>query len=548
MAIVWIVTTGNSDIQLTSIPDKWLDLCKEKKSDLKPCLDEFRSKEGIIKQKTGLYTVVARLLGVIFSDKIDEYWNYFKFPLLDGFCKKINEKKIKPDRIIVLLTDQEAIFDISDRSDRDSPYWKDTCTLEPIFEHYFKDKYDVKIESVLLQPEKDQVGLDDWNATLTLVQKKFTSLGVDKNDEVIVSHQAGTPAISSAVQFASLSRFGNKVSFLTSNERTGKASLDPSSSYFELMQIEQAKKFLNNYDYVSVFSVLEDKLERLKEKNPDQTDKIIKLLEVAKLWNLSKFDEFETSIKKLSVDNLLDIEIERFSDWGWWIAYEEAYLAIVRRQQGNIVEAFFHSFRAFEGILAAWGKKEFDGHIDDSKKDKVSILKPSVVEYLQPYFDKHFSLPNKKQSKDIQDLKICMDNTRFIELENEEATNKQKVEKVELNFMTLCKLYRLIHPEYKASFRGLGQVLHTDGISTKRNFIFHQVQGMKESLLMEFWKVDISQLVEKQIEDWEEKLRRFLNFIADEKDFKTWEEASLMARVHKELVKEIEAISTIANN
>jgi hypothetical protein len=559
MTTVWIVTTGNSDVQLTSVTEKWDDLCKAKKAELKPCLDDFRDKKGISKQKTGLYTVVARLLGVIFSDKIDDYWSYFKFPLLDGFCSELDkDEKNKPDRIIILLTDQAAIFE--DRNDPDSPYWKDTCTLQPIFEKYFKDKYkdkyDVIVEPFLLQPE-GKTGLDDWNATLRLVQAKFAELGIGKDDDVIVSHQAGTPAISSAVQFASLSKFGDKVSFLTSNEHTKAASLNPSSSYFESMQIQEAQKFLKNHDYVSVLSILEEKLERLKKNNLDQADKILKLLEVAKSWNLSKFDEFEIKMRDLPLQDLQDLAVARFGEsWAWWIAYEEAYLGIIRRKQGNIVEAFFHSFRAFEGIFAQWGENTLDGYLD-SRKGKSAILKPSVLEYLEHYFNQHFSLSAKKQSNDIKNLKTDIENSQpATDSSNDETKVKQEIKEVELNFATLCKLYKLIRSEYRSQFKELGLILDTDGISSQRNLIFHQVKGIQESKLIKIWSqknVDISQdedhpnATEQQIQDWEDKILRFLNFIADEKDFKTWSEASLMARVHEELVEEIGAIANKSN-
>jgi hypothetical protein len=267
MAIVWIVTTGNSDIQLKSIPDKWLDLCKEKKSDLKPCLEDFRSKEGTSKQKTGLYTVVARLLGVIFSDKIDEYRNYFKFYLLDGFCKTINEKSIKPDRIIVLLTDQEAIFDISDRG-VDKPYWKDTCTLEPILKHYFMQVFgekfaNEKLEFSVLKPQQGADGLDDWDATLTLVKAELArweeNKWISKGDRVIVSHQAGTPAISSAVQLTCLIHFGKKVEFLVSSELPpNKTKFLKGSSYFETLQFKKLEDLLDRHDYSGMTSIVEE--------------------------------------------------------------------------------------------------------------------------------------------------------------------------------------------------------------------------------------------------------------------------------------------------
>ncbi len=547
MSVVWIVTTGNSDVQLTKIPDDWESLCKQQKHKLDGCHDSLHKKEGFfINQNSNCQVLPARLTGIVFGDCIETHWQYLEFRLLNGFCQKLKslEHPINPDKIILLLTDQENI-ETGDRSNLKNPYWKDTISLQPLLERFLIQKFPASaIQSVILKPPIGKVGLDDWNTMLNVVTNALGQLDLASTEQVILSHQAGTPATSGAVQFASLSRFGGTVSFLLGNERTKDVSLTSYSSYFESMQIQQAQKFLSNYDYVSIFSVLEQKLEGLKKQSPAQADKIIKLLEVAKLWNLSKFDEFATAMRDLPVQNLQDLAVSRFSaSWAWWIAYEEAYLGIIRRKQGNIVEAFFHSFRAFEGIFAEWGKKEFSSHIDDSKKDKAAILKPSVREYLQPYFDNHFSLPKKKQSNDIQELKLCVDSIGFTETENEETKNKQKIERLDLNFMTLCKLYRLIRPEYKSNFKDLGQILHTDGISTKRNFIFHQVQGMKESLLMEFWKIDISKPVEQQIQNWEDKIRNFLNFVADEQKFETWEEASLMAQVHKELVKEIEAIA-----
>jgi len=520
MAVVWIVTTGDSDVKLVS-DTGWGDLRIKKLEQLHPCENDFAPKENI---HNNLLTLSARVLGIVYGDALETHWQYLTFPLLDGFCRELDkDAQNNPDRIIMLLTDQDAI--LTDYHNADSPYWKDTCTLQPIFERYFQEKYNIKIEPKLLQPKES--GLDDWNGTLTLVQQVFADLAINPEDRIIVSHQAGTPATSSAVQFASLSSFADRVSFLTSNERTKVVSLNPSSSYFDAMQIQQAKKFLNNYDYVSAFSILESKLEGLKVKNPDQADKILKLLEIAKLWNLSKFDEFKERMENLPIPSLRDVATARFRDgWDWWIAYEEAYLGIVRRRQGNVVEAFFHSFRAFEGILAEWSKGEFSAHIS-YKKDRY-YLNASVIEDSKNYFAnskfKQDGTPNNTPAE--------------LQVELQKLANEGKV----LDFAFICKLFRVVKPDYKSI--GLDLVVHTEGISAKRNFIFHQVRGMQESQLMEFWKVDKAQERELQIRDWECKIRRFLNFIADEKDFKSWEEASLMARVHEELVKEIELIDS----
>ena len=509
MSIVWIVTTGNSDVKLK---DKtgWGDLRTKKQEQLHPCENEFSPSEEI---NSDQFTLPPRVMGIVYGDAIGTHGQYLKFPLLDRFYEELTTT---PDRIIVLLTDQEDIFDASDRNDPDCPYWKDTCTLQPIFEHFFKQRFNIDIEPMFLQPKSGSKGLDDWDATLKLVQIELDKLGITHNDEVIVSHQAGTPAISSAVQFVSLVKFQGKVSFLLSNERSQEVNLIPYSSYFQSMEIEEAKKLLGNHNYVGVESVLKD---RLKADDRDVAKSILALLEVAKLWNLSKFDDdFKEKMKNLDIEDLKESATSRFNEsWAWWIAYEEAYLALVRREQGNIVEAFFHSFRAFEGIFAEWGNKIF--------KEKITVQKdiPCLTkDVLEGDYQKYLA---------GSDLK-CL---------REELSTKGILK---LELMTLCKIFKKNRPDYKPKKCPDIITFWDDDrekcISARRNFVFHQVQGINEGQLLNFWQVDSTKEAKKQIKDWENKILNFLNFIADEREFKNWSEASLMARVHQELVKAID--------
>ncbi len=84
-----------------------------------------------------LLTSPARVLGIVYGDVFETHWDNLTFFLLDGFCKEFKDtKRSNPDRIIVLLTDQEAIFESGDR-DWDRLYWQDTCALEPILKCYF---------------------------------------------------------------------------------------------------------------------------------------------------------------------------------------------------------------------------------------------------------------------------------------------------------------------------------------------------------------------------------------------------------------------------
>ena len=508
MSVVWIVTTGNSDVKLTQ-ENSWGSLRLKKLDDLEPCPDDFSPKE---ESNSDLFTLPARVTGIVYGDAIATHSHILKFPLLNGFCNKLehpddenNFPPIKPDRIFILLTDQENIFEKGDRSDSDSAYWKDTITLQPIFEYYFQKQFDIKIEPVYLRPKSGSKGLDDWDVTLKLVQTEFDKLGITQDDEVIVSHQAGTPAISSAVQFVSLLKFQGKVSFLLSNERSEEVNLISYSSYFQSMQIEEAKKLLANYNYVGVESVLKT---RLQADDRDVAKNILALLEVAKLWNLSKFNDFMEKMQRIEINSLQEAATLRFNQsWAWWIAYEEAYLALIRIEQGNIVESFFHGFRSVEGLISKWGEYKFFDHVIPNNDSP--LLKISILEVFNDYLGK------QEQEKMLNEFK-------------EKGT-------LVLSGFPLYALLRIERQNWRNECKDLS--IFTEKIAPKRNKLFHRLLGLHISELFEIWDV-------KNVDEWQKRIIRYINFVSEQKQFDSCislHDTSLMAQVHDQLVKAIES-------
>lgn len=265
---IWITTIGNSDIQ---IKDKrnWINLGRKAQNRLRssgytnysqPELNQIE-KESDNTKKEYVFVSPSRILGIIYSqDVLDEespithhkYYDDLLFPLLDNFTSKLKDTQVKLDKIIYLLTDQENIFPENKRSKK-CPYWQDTVTIKPILENYFKQNFpEIEQDYLELKPlsqsnDKESIGLDDWNNVLTLVQEQIAKISVNENDTVYVSHQAGTPAISSAIQFTTLARFGKQVKFLVSNEFNNQpASLIEGSNYLKGIQIQQAKQLINS--------------------------------------------------------------------------------------------------------------------------------------------------------------------------------------------------------------------------------------------------------------------------------------------------------------
>ncbi len=529
MALVWIVTTGNSDIRLIS-NEQWEFLAEKKKDLLKPCYRDFKELKRDNNNPSNPFPRSARVLGAVYDgDILDTHWQNLGFPLMKGFCETLKIQKQIPDRIILLLTNQEEIFFadhenlLYDRADHQSPYWKDTCTLKPILERYLRQEFkSAKIEFATLQPKTGNNGLDDWDATLKLVQDQFVNSNISKGDRVIVSHQAGTPAISSAVQLTSLIRFGKKVDFLVSSELNlvDGTSFLKGSSYFDTLQIKKLEDLLARDDYAGVANVVQS----MELEDSENKIRLDYLLELAKLWNAAKFDEFATKMG--------DVATSRSKDW-WWKGYEMAYLAIVRMKNGDPTEALFHSVRAIEGLICEWAIATHASNIHYSfiKLDRNG--NPA----LNPRGSKVREYDSRRYRGDKEGSPIAKHtiDSRF------ENALKYQNQKDDLNRNKLGLYGRVLYTLFESTFEPNSRLtghpisIVWEQLADERNELFHRLSGMTPQEVYEAWG-------KSNQEQWTKILLDCLNLVAGQ-SFASLKSASLMARVHEELVKEIKAIA-----
>jgi len=213
---IWIITTGNSDVILKH-DRNWENFQKKIRDNLE-YTQSFKLSKIKENDKQAGYNAPARVLGLTYENQPDFYDSDLNFPLFNTFSNYFEDNNIKLDKVIVLLTNQENIFSSDQRTTETIPYWQDTHTLKPIIEWYFsaKSMFNLKPYFLELSPTSGQ-GLDHWNETFSLVNNILANIEYDPSRYVYVSHQAGTPAISSAVQFVSLNRF-EKVKFILSNQ------------------------------------------------------------------------------------------------------------------------------------------------------------------------------------------------------------------------------------------------------------------------------------------------------------------------------------------
>ncbi|MGD1910336.1 MAG: hypothetical protein ACFB2X_05615 [Rivularia sp. (in: cyanobacteria)] len=492
---IWIITTGNSDVQLKN-KTNWNNLYRSGRNQLLNYCNFQPAKQ----EEESRFTVPARVMGEIYGNQLnDENYQDLCFPLLDAFSQQLTGKN-QPDKIIVILTNQEDAYP---NPEKKCPYWKDTCTLQPIFEKYFENNFprlqknDIKY--LELTPKSNDEGLDNWDKALNLVQQKLSDLKSNlldnPLDNIYVSHQAGTPAISSAIQFVSLARFGKRVKFLVSNEyEPDKTKLIESSSYLRGIQLQEAKTLLTRFDYSGVESLL--KPYWLDKPNPEE-EKLRQLLKIAIQWNFANFDQFS---QELVSQGLGEEAKERLKTW-WWTGYEAAYLAVVRLEQGNTVEALFHSFRAAEGLICKWAEHEYKNHIvPKSNQDDSPQIKDSVLNELPNYINRLY-----------QNLQHDLTKNRKIGLYSE----------------ALYQLLQTAKPECQNPNHLMSIIW---GKARKsRNPLFHRLLGLQEQDVFNAWDT-------KNKDTWKKKILDCLNFVTNQ-SFTSLPKASLMYQVNQDLEK-----------
>lgn len=303
---VWILTIGNSDIALKS-KDTWLTDYEKTSAFTQYGLYDVEPTE--IPGEYGEYTAPARSVGEIYTPLLEDeelrelaLEEDLTFPLIENYSGELQSRKLELEKIFVLLSDQSTYFGEDDRRSDNSPYWKDTITLWPILQQRLASKFpDCEVCQVVLEPEDR--GLDHWDSTLTLVKEKIKSLKIPASTEIYVSHQAGTPAMSSALQFVCLSLFGSNVKFLVSNEYTKQPDLLPSSKYLKGVKLEQAKQLIRRGEPGAGLTLIKGDIARELQQDLEKINARINLRDVTG-GDQQEFEPIKTGQR---LDDTLDL-------------------------------------------------------------------------------------------------------------------------------------------------------------------------------------------------------------------------------------------------
>lgn len=167
-------------------------------------------------------------------------------------------------------------------------------------------------------------------------------------------------------------------------------------------------------------------------------------------------------------------------------------MGLVRLKQGNIIEAFFHSFRAVEGLMSELIVNNYKPHIG---------YFPDATPYLKST--------------------VCQDNQYPLLVGQRELFINNRLELY--SSKQFDRLIQMVLPTINND-NWIGFFNHTKYC---RNRIYHRLIPLVENNLFDAWKVSNQQ-------EWENKILDFLNFLSKQ-NYPSLEDASLMAEYHKKI-------------
>lgn len=481
---IWIVTTGSSDVQLKS-DESWDDWYG--RSPVKENCENLPFKPTqILEDSDEPYRIAPRVLGRVYETQSDEVWECLEFPLLHQFAAQLKGKAI--DKIFLLVTDQTDTFN-EEQEDRRCPYWQDTCELQPIFKRYFKgheEFHDLELIPIYLSPEKNKPGLDDWNYVLEIVRTAFSEKIKVKPNRVYVSHQSGTPAISSAVQFMSLARFGERVEFLVSNEYE-KKPLEPikSSEYLRGIQVQQVKELIKSGTPGAALQLL--KLEGIKLED----DKVLADLEkLVDFFNLNcsfadganEFD-IEPATQRI-IDGLALIE-KLFEQKNYLqgiallAAAQETFLKcaiknkIKERQFFLSINGTSQNFKADD--LIKWMREGLK-FISNDKLESCWLVSGTSNKEISRKI-------NDLKRETLEQLKFPVDDERF---QGKYSRDPNTIEKNEFLLKWLCKLQTDFKPWQLLQWSCIDKNEEGKYEDDIRNKLMHNLQGVEKEEVVKY--------------------------------------------------------------
>jgi len=479
---ILVATIGTRDLMFQIASGSWYNVGDDRMQD-----GEIIGEQAEVIADLKLGQIKYRDLTQRLFDRIETYRNRIK-PVILG--KLLNEKANDLETVYLVGTNQNV--EVRERE-------KDTLYACEIIKTWIEDHHKIPVE--ILHLGSDETNPSNFEEMFRWWRRNWREkIQVQPNQSMWLCLKGGVGQASEAGRISGLSLYGDRIKFFEFQQDVKKNQNGIPSDYsgpflgtnylWDRTQ-QQALRLLKRFDYVGV----EELLLPYFRQDPSGFGVLPTLIKAGVAWNQGEFGTFF----KFAKNTLTGVEQKREQTW-WWMAYEQAYLGVVRLVQINTAESMLHSFRSVEGALWKWAIATFPDHTQ-AIPDKFSLLLPSILQVypsLAPTYN----------------------------------TWKEGYPSAQLRGKLLQELLEVAIP--KATGRDF-QAFWSEDCRSMRNALSHQLGGLSLQKALKAWGQDIRTQAE-----WETRILTCLNLLTGQ-PFRTLEQASLFCSIHK---KAINAIAT----
>ena len=482
MKSVLIATIGTRDLMFQIASGEWFNIGNDRVQNGEIIAEQLEVISDLgLKDNTTFRDLTKYLL-----DHIEKHINHIQSPIIG---KMFIEQASNIEKVYLIATDQEK--NVTQR-EKDTLY--SAQLIKQWLMHKFSHLHDNNVHIILLGQDGTNPSIfEDMFNWWRKIWKN--TIIVNKNQSVWVCLKGGVAQTSEAARISGLSFYGDRIQFFEFKENT-RANRNgiPSdysgpflgTNYLWDRTQKQALKLLESYDYTEAYDLLEPYFQQSGSK----FGPIPNLLKAGKLWNQGQFERFLSLAKSSTQISSVEGRL--------WMAYEQAYLGVIRLKQMNTTEAMLHSYRAIEGLLYWWVADSFPDYVQE-RKNQYPLIKDSISN-LQKY----------------RSLKRY-----FTEIET----------RTEVKRWLLEDLLNLAIPETKNS---IDFQAFWESARNTRNTFSHRLGGLAEQDVFTAWGKDIT-----DSQQWQKRILNCINLVTGE-SFSTLYKASLFSQIHKQVLEAIE--------
>jgi hypothetical protein len=487
MKSVLIATIGTRDLMFQIASGEWFNVGDDRMQN-----GEIIGEQAEVLSDLGLHNISFRDLTKYLLDHIEKYVDRIQPPIIGNIFL---EQASNIEKVYLIATDQEK--NVTQR-EKDTLYSAEL--IKQWLMHKFSHLHSDNIHIILLGPDGTNPSIfeDIFSWWRKIWKNKIT---VNKNQSIWVCLKGGVGQSSEAARISGLSFYGDRILFFEVQQNTSANRQGIPSDYkgpflgtnylWDRTQ-KQALKLLESYDYTEAYDLLQPYFQQSGSK----FGAIPNLLKAGKLWNQGQFEKFLSLAKSSTQISSVEGKL--------WMAYEQAYLGVIRLEQMNTTEAMLHSYRSVEGLLYLWAIESFP---NDVKQEKYKEGKNKGK-------DKGWPLIKKSISQKYSSLEYHFNG-----------------QETELRGKLLQDLLSFVIPETANSidFQAFWY-----SAKTARNTFSHRLGGLAEQDVFTAWGEDIT-----DSQQWQKRILNCINLVT-EKSFNTLSEASLFSQIHKQVLEAIQ--------